>query len=422
MFLSRRDLIKSAMATGVAMALPSWLSAGGVSSSIAWNRRLILVELEGGNDGLNTLIPYADSTYNSLRSSLKMSGANAPVNFNGGPLRMNFNLVRGPGNGRFQRLWDDGRLAIALGVGMANQSRSHFRGIDIWNTGSAPNILWTDGWLQRAFTAAGSLGGGNVAHGALLQRPTSTPLSGSGMKSLTINSAQDFLEYSINMAALPIAGPAALQHILRVRADIAAARNDIATRFSWNESDQTVVNPTFTGDTGTTMFPDGFFGEQCRAVAQLISAGTGIPIYKVTLDGFDNHSGQLNKHNDLLAQLAHGLTGLTDALHQHGKLTNTLIMTYSEFGRRVEENGSSGTDHGTLAPHFLISHESNFQGSNRIHGQQPSLTSLDERGDMLFTGTSIDYRRLYATALSFLGLPGNVFDTTYAPLTGLLTP
>ena len=424
MRLTRRDLLRSALAAGVVAATPSWLPGAGTSTAPAWARRLILVELDGGNDGLNAFVPWADPAYRTKRPTINLADTDLRTFADSSGVRMNFNLVDGPGTGRFKRLWDNGELAVALGVGMPNQSHSHFRGMDVWNSGSSATTLWTTGWLQRALTSAGTLPATQAAQGVILSRTTSDPLAGSGMNVLAMNDLLGFVRDVQDMQAPATVGSAALQHILRVQGTVVAARAQFETKLGWNPAGKGSLTtlPTFTGDTGNELFPAGDFGKQCRTVAQVISAGIEIPVFKIRIGGFDNHSNQLAKHNDLLAQFAHGLTGLRDALNEKGRLADTLIMTYSEFGRRVEENGSKGTDHGSLAPHVLISGAGNFTSTTRIHGVQPSLSDLDSRGDLKWiAGTSLDYRSLYATALRFLGMPEGVFDATYAPLPGLLT-
>ncbi|MBA3707542.1 MAG: DUF1501 domain-containing protein, partial [Planctomycetes bacterium] len=202
----------------------------------------------------------------------------------------------------------------------------------------------------------------------------------------------------------PVANPA-LQHVLNVQRDVVSAKVDFDARLT--------VPPTF-----GAAFPAGRFGDQCRSVAQMISAGMPIPVYKISLGGFDTHSSQRAKHDGLLAQVAQGLSALRDALVEKGAWNRTLIMSYSEFGRRVEANDSGGTDHGTAAPHLILGSTANITGG--WYGTQPSLTDLDARGDLKW---QIDYRRLYATGLAFLGLPaGGVFSTAVTPVDGLLKP
>ncbi len=437
MHLSRRDLLRSALAAGVATLFPYQLSAAGALNDPGnYERYLILVELEGGNDGLNTFVPLDQiDTYNFRRPNLKLSASQRRTSSALPGLGLNWNLVDGAGNNRFKRLADNGELAVVQGVGMPNPNRSHFRGIDIWNTGSGSGSVSNSGWLQRSLIAADVANdpdaAGLVAEGAILSRPTSNPLIGGGMRVLSMRNADDFVKNSQGLSNPAVSGTTARQHVLTIQKQIYNARTQFETKFGWvppagNQAGRLTTLPIFTGDSGATLFPAGDFGNQCRWAAQLVAGGVGVPIIKIRIGGFDNHSAQFNSHNDLLAQLAHGLTGLRDALQEKGVLDRTLIMTYSEFGRRIEENNSSGTDHGVAAPHVVIGHQSNILGG--VYGTYSSLgdritypsiwndPALD-RGDMKYT---TDYRSMYATALNFLGLPQDFLGTTYTPISGLL--
>lgn len=437
MRLSRRDLLRSAIAAGVVTLCPRWLHANGaINDPGNFERYLVLVELDGGNDGLNTFVPLPQiGFYNARRSATRLSGAQQRTFAALPNLGLNWNLVDGPGTGRFQRLAENGELAVVLGLGMPNPNRSHFRGIDIWNTGSNAGTVLTTGWLQRGFVAGPARPASIVAEGAILSRPTSNPLIGNGMRVLSMRNADSFVRESQNLPDPTLSGTNALRHVLGIQKQVVGARTQFEQRFDWNLPAGRPVNegvlrelPTFTGDSGTALFPSGDFGDQCRWAAQLIAGGVGVPIIKIRIGGFDTHSTQFANHNDLLAQLAHGLTGLRDALAGKGMLDRTLIMTYSEFGRRIEENGSAGTDHGVAAPHVVIGHSDNLNAN--VYGTYPSLGShvnypsgmniwndpLLDRGDMIAT---MDYRRLYASGLNFLGLP-NVFSPTHEPVTGLL--
>ena len=404
--ISRRDLLRAACAAGVGFVLPGiGYAAPGVALAPTWGRSLILVELDGGNDGLNTVIPYSTPAYQTARSTLRItSGTHAVGSSNGMDLGLN------PVMTWAKTLFDANELAIVLGVGMPNPNRSHFRGIDIWNSGSDSGTVLSSGWLTRVFTDAGApaLPAGSVAHGALLSRSTSNPLAGSGVRVLAMKNGAGFLDTSNGLVDPRTASTnPAMQHILAVQHDVVSARSLLSTALT--------TTPTFT----TPSWPSGDFGEQCLAVAQLIAVGISLPIYKIRIGGFDNHSSQRTKQDDLLAQLARGLKGLRDALVEKGRFNDVLMMTYSEFGRRVEENGSQGTDHGTAAPHFVIGSPTNLVGGV-LYGAQPRLTrlDLDTRGDLIH---GIDYRRLYATAGSFLGFPtANALGAGHTPISGLL--
>ena len=404
--ISRRDLLRAACAAGVGFVLPGIAyGAPGVAATPQWGRSLILVELDGGNDGLNTVIPYANQDYLNARPTLGITANPLFVGTsNGMPLTLNPVMTWAKTLFTFQE------LAIVLGVGMPNPNRSHFRGMDIWNTGSDSTSVLGSGWLTRMFTDPGApaLPATSVAHGALLSRSTSNPLLGSGLRVLAMDDGADFLSASAGVVDPPTSSSnPALQHVLNVQHDVVAARGLLSTALT--------TTPTFT----TPSWPTGSFGEQCLAVAQLIAAGISLPVYKISLSGFDNHSTQRAKHDDLLAQLARGLKGLRDALVEKGRFNDVLIMTYSEFGRRVDENGSQGTDHGTAAPHFVVGSTANIVGGV-LYGSQPSLApaSLDSRGDLVH-GT--DYRKLYATAGSFLGFPtAGAIGAGHTPVSGLL--
>jgi len=448
MRLSRRDLLRSALAAGVATMFPYQLSAAGALDTAGdYDRYLILVELDGGNDGLNMFTPADTTVYYQRRevrnpdpnsnngvklgippSKLRQVGSTGHASFDA-KIKMNWNLVDGTGSNRLKDLATQGELAVVLGLGMADPSRSHFRGIDIWNTGSISTATLNTGWLQRALNAGDPRPSTIKAEAALLSRPTSNPLVGGNMRVLSMRNAEDFVKQSQGLVDPSLTGTAARQHVLNIQKQVVGARTQFETQFGWvppvgDGSGRLTTLPTFSGDTGESMFPAGDFGNQCRWAAQLIAGGVGVPVIKIRIGGFDNHSSQYDKHNDLLAQLAHGLTGLRNALQQKGKLTRSLIMTYSEFGRRIEGNNSGGTDHGTAAPHFMIGHSDNLNSG--VYGTYPSLGNpavLTWNDPALFQGdfiATMQFHQYLATALNFLGLPHTQFSPATTPIAGLL--
>ncbi len=246
------------------------------------------------------------------------------------------------------------------------------------------------------------------------------------MRVLSMSSPTNFINDAQGLATIAPSGTSALQHVLGVNNEVVNARTQFETKFGWNSSlsnikatphdDRLTTIPLFARDRDASnpLFPTGNFGDQCRAAAEMVAAGIGVPVIKLRLGGFDNHSSQFAKHNDLLAQLAHGLKGIHDALVEKGRFDKVMMMTYSEFGRRVKQNNSNGTDHGTAAPHFIIGDSTNINSG--IYGTYPSIADvdLDGRGDMVY---SVDYRTMYACGLNFLGVSGNGFT----PISGLLT-
>ncbi|MBA3683999.1 MAG: DUF1501 domain-containing protein [Planctomycetes bacterium] len=416
MLLTRRDLFRIACAAGVGLAFPDLLHAGGVAASPDWQRSLVLVELDGGNDGLNMAVPYTDPTYIAKRSTLRVVpnattialgnatfqiGPN-PGDISSGPLILNPVMSRPSGLPvGLSAAWAANELAVVLGLGMANPNRSHFHGIDVWNSGSNSTAVLSDGWLRRILAGTAPVPSSNLAaHTVLLERANSNPVAGTGVRNLAMGSPQAFLRDAASITTLPVPGTnPALQRVISTNNDVASARQIFASKLT--------PTPTFAAS-----FPAGAFGDQCRSVAEMISAGLGIPVYKMHLGGFDNHANQRAKHDDLLAQLAHGLAGLRAALIEKGWWNRTLIATYSEFGRRIEQNGSDGTDHGTAAPHLVLGHAANINGG--LFGRQPGLAYPDDRGDLRQT---MDYRRLYATASRFLGYDAtSSLGGSYAPV------
>ena len=409
--ISRRDLLRAACAAGVGFMLPGvGYAAPGVASTFTWTRSLILVELDGGNDGLNMVIPYSTPAYYNVlvRPTIAITAGTWSVGTSNG-MALGLNPVMTWA----KTLFDANEMAIVLGVGMPNPNRSHFRGSDIWNTGSDSGTVLGEGWLTRMFASSGqTLPTSAAAHGAMLSRATSNPLAGSVPRVLAMKNGAGFLSTSAGLVDPPTGSSnPALQHVLDVQHDVVAARGLVSTALT--------TTPTFS----TPSWPTGSFGEQCLAVAQLIAAGVTMPVYKISLSGFDTHAGQRErtdgsgKHDDLLAQLARGLKGIRDALVEKNRFNDVLMMTYSEFGRRVAENNSKGTDHGAAAPHFIIGSTTNLVGGT-LYGSQPSLTSLDPHGDLVH---STDYRKLYATAGSFLGFPtATALGAGHTPISGLL--
>lgn len=389
--IDRRTLIKAALALGVAAIVPGTARAeDALLAAPDWDRTLILLELDGGNDGLNTVIPASDPAYIAARPTLAIP----PSQVLGVGEGLGLNPVLQP----LMAAWNASDLAIVRGVGYANPNRSHFRGIDIWNSGSSANVVINDGWLRRVLVGT-PLATAAPAHGVLLGRPASNPLKGPGITTLAMSSPQDFVSKSAAVVDLPRGtGNPGLDHLLEVQHQVAQA--GAAIRAALNPA------PTF-----TTVFPTrSSLGRQCQYVAQLLAAGLKLPVLKLSIGGFDNHANQRAKHDDLLAQIADSLAALRSALIEKNLWNRVLVMSYSEFGRRVEENGSHGTDHGTASPHFLLGGA--VKGG--MYGTQPSLAALDSRGDLI---ASTDFRTLYATAASFLGYDASAaLGPGFAPL------
>ena len=358
-----------------------------------WNRVLILVELHGGNDGLNTLIPYTDEHYYDLRPRLAIPKDRV--------LQLSQKLGLHPALQPFMPVWEAKELAIVRGVGYAEPNRSHFRSIEIWETGSESHQVLDDGWLARVFQEH-SPPKTFTADAILLGKGDAGPLGGGATRTIALQNPKQFLQRSQHVQPVTVSTTnPALEHILKVQRDISRASNDLQGRL------QRI--PSLNGD-----FPRTKIGRQLETAAQLLTAHVPVAAIKVTHGSFDTHARQANQHQRLLQELADALAIFRTTLQQTGLWEQVVVMTYSEFGRRVGENGSHGTDHGTAAPHFLLG--GRVKGG--MYGTQPSLTNL-QNGDLRHT---VDYRSLYATIIqNWWGLSVSEFNSQAFPSIDCLT-
>jgi len=331
-------------------------------------RILILVELSGGNDGLNTVVPHRDERYRALRPRLALP-ADELV-----PLGDDLAL-----HGALRPLaaaWEARELAVVQGLGYPAPNRSHFRSIEIWETGSSSDEYLGDGWLVRTLRGV-ERPKERAADSIILGRDDPGPLDGEGLSNIVLGEPGEFAREARRLDPTPgPGGRSALDHILEVNDEILRAAEVIEERRKRAPA------------LGVT-FPTTRFGRQCETAAQLLAAELPIAVVKLFHGGFDTHANQLPAHARLLGELAGGLAALREALAKAGVWDRVLVSTYSEFGRRAGENGSNGTDHGTAAPHFVLGGK--VKGG--LHGATPDLGKLDD-GDLRFT---TDYRRLYAT-------------------------
>ena len=380
--LNRRELIRSIVA---GMAIPV-APIGIASAAQRTGRRLILVELSGANDGLNTVIPINDARYFEIRPNIALS--KDKVFDIGNDLALNSELR--PLDPALQ----SGDMAVIQGLGYPGQNRSHFKSIALWETGGDGSQAGKNGWLTEDIE--GMTGSDKLdAHGISLDGGMGVFLSSSGVW-LSMTSLNQFSSLSATTEKLASntqansANPA-LSMIMDRGNALNNSMASISSKIKRLNRHRDI------------RYDAGEFGRQAAMAAQLIDAGIDAPVLKIKLDGFDTHEHQIWRHPNLLRDLGRGLAGLRKSLIRSGHWESTLIMTYSEFGRRALENESEGTDHGTAAPHFMLSGA--IKGG--IWGVHPDLGDLVE-GDMKFT---MDYRSVYASILSdWFKIPLNRFS------------
>ena len=376
---SRRRFLQ-ALGVGAAalpvVTLPGFVQAAGATPRSG--NILILVELAGGNDGLNTVVPIRDDAYRALRPEIGLS-ARETLNIDG-------DTGLHPSLRRLSRLWDKGQLQIVEGVGYPDPNRSHFRSIEIWNAGLGAQAQTSTGWIANAFE--GHAPQAEDVDGLVLGGEMG-PLAGPGRFS-SLRNEETFVEL---LEALPGGqhpvrpqGTHPLAHVLKTyeRAEMTGDR--IAAKLERSR-------------TRRWDFPESELGEQLRSAARLLDAGVDVPVLKVVQGGYDTHEAQPDMHGYLLMDLSEAVAAFESAMRDIGLWDQVTIVTYSEFGRTARENASGGTDHGTAAPVFVMG--GGVAGG--LTGARPRLDRLVE-DDLVHT---TDYRLLYDAILTDLwDVPG----------------
>jgi uncharacterized protein (DUF1501 family) len=391
---SRRRFLASVSAATAASGLVSLsplaprflLESAALGAGQPGERVLVVVQLSGGNDGLNTVIPFADERYRRARPSLALDANSVR--------KITSEIGLHPSLAGMEQLLSQNRLAIVQGVGYPNPNRSHFESMDIWHTAQMSGRR-TAGWLGRAFDAhAAQFSGGDPPAMHLGEEDQPLALAARDVPSPSIRSLDQF--------RLETGGDESRQELIRRATKAPRAENEllkfVQTRAtSALELSQRLGAASHEYKT-PVQYPRTPLAEKLRQVAQLIDAGLATRVYYVTLDGFDTHSDQADAHAGLLSQLGGALAAFAEDLAAHGQLDRVVTLVFSEFGRRLEENASRGTDHGAAAPVFLMG--SRVQSG--LLGDCPRLDDLDD-GDVKF---HTDFRQVYAALLeSWLSWP-----------------
>jgi uncharacterized protein (DUF1501 family) len=367
----------------LAPTIPNFLGhAARASQPERDGRVLVVLQLDGGNDGINTVVPFRDEGYARHRVALRLPA--------GRLIKVDDRIALHPGLADAAKLLDDGRLAIVQGVGYPNPNRSHFQSMAIWQT-ARPGAEHSEdlGWLGRSLD--GSQGSSSVAASTFIG-PGVLPIALRGRRSVATTLLERPEDLVLNAradpraAGVPLAGPHdELADFVRRSALDAYASADRVARAARVEK-------------ASVRYPDTKLGQRLRVTSGLLKAGFGARVYYLTQPGYDTHATQLPLHAALLEELSGALKAFLDDLSASGLAERVLVLGFSEFGRRVAENGSAGTDHGTAGPVFLAG-----PGVKAgLVGNTPTLTDLDTEGDLK---SSVDFRRIYATVLEgWLGL------------------
>jgi uncharacterized protein (DUF1501 family) len=429
--MNRRRFIRSVGATGLATtALPMFIDRFAVRALAGGDGRLgqlfgntdrvlVLIQLLGGNDGLNTVIPVENNLYYNNRPNIGIQ--------KGKTLKLTDTLGWHPSLSGLSKLYNNGELAVVQGVTYPNPDRSHFRGTDIWLTATDSDVFGTTGWVGRYMNLLAP-GYPNVLPEQPLAVQIGTSLSlglngPAGAMGITFRNPDEFYRL-VNAGGAIEEVPAADYGNTQAALEVDFMRNvaksaDVYAGIVKNAADKAPAS--------TVQYPGTDLAAALRVVAQLISGGLTTKVYLVSLSSgsFDTHANQVNAsnptlgtHAGLLAELSGAVEAFMTDMKNQGQADRIAGMTFSEFGRRVAENGSIGTDHGTAAPLFVFGTKVN----GAVFGADPDLVNLDERGDLIMQN---DFRDVYAAALlQWFAEPNSLasevlyqdFSTTALPL------
>jgi uncharacterized protein (DUF1501 family) len=405
--IHRRAFLKASVSTGLvawgltaprflartAAALPA-LDNSGDRDSI-----LVVVQLTGGNDGLNTVIPFKDPLYAKYRPTLKI----APKDVR----KLTDDVGLHPGLAALAELFERNELCVVQGVGYPNPDQSHFRSMDIWQGGSTAEHI-AEGWLGKALSRMKA--GGQGFHCASGNEEAPLALVGPGVKVPSLTRIED---YQLKVLASSGQDRARQKQIIEEAARLEGGQGDLLdfvkrTAVNTYASSKRLQEIAKAYEPKVPYPPTGL-AERLKLAAQLIDADLGARVFYVAIDGFDTHANQAAAHGNLLTEVSEAMSAFYRDLSARGHKDRVLMMTFSEFGRRARENGSQGTDHGSAAPMFLVG----AKVKAGVVGKHPSLEKLEDGNLAHHT----DFRGVYAAVLDhWLGVRHqDVLGKTYDP-------
>lgn len=383
--LTRREVLKSGGLLAVGMMAPPWLASIAKADMVRTAQGgkidpeavLIVCQLSGGNDGLNTVVPTTSDVYYKMRPTLAIPKDQALAFADG--------LGFHPAMTGVHELFKKGQVAVIQNVGYPNPNRSHFRSMDIWQSAS-PDDKMKNGWIGRYFDI-------NAA-GAKLDPVAGIGLSTEKPRALTAKAASIPCFASLGDIQNMV-GDADMEKLLRDVQGAAAPEGSTARAIQQANITAldavSALNTKLKGYTPKGTYGDDAFGRGFKQISQLVAVSPQTRVIYFSVGGFDTHARQVDAHKNLMTGFSNGVKAFMDEMQALGKADKVMVLVFSEFGRRTYENGSAGTDHGSAAPMFLIG--SRVKGG--VYGPNPDLTDLQD-GDIRH---KIDFRQVYAAAL-----------------------
>ena len=375
--MDRRNFIKrTSLASGGLFFVPQFVKAfEQQAQQLFSNKKIVIVQLKGGNDGLNTVVPFRNDIYYQKRNGISIPKNNL--------LRLNDEVGLHKSLAPLQKLYDKGYLSIINNVGYPNPNRSHFRSTDIWQTASDSNEYLQSGWIGRFLDTTNSKPYKAIevdeSLSLMLKGELQNGLAITNPKLLYQSLKQPFFTEILNNYNDTHLSEHNLGYLYNTMIDAKSSAKYI------HEKSKTTISKA--------SYPKNVFGKQLKTIAEFINSGLETQVYYAALSGFDTHANQVNRQARLLNLYAKSMEVFVNDLEKNNKLEDVLIITFSEFGRRVQQNAANGTDHGTANNVFIIGKHLKKQG---LYNGLPDLQNLDTNGDLKY---EIDFREIYATLL-----------------------
>ena len=375
--MDRRKFLKQSSLASSLFFVPSFVKAfEQVAQSQLGYKRLVIIQLSGGNDGLNTVIPYQNDLYYKARPSLGIKKSEV--------LKLNDEVGLHKSLKPLKHLYDNGNLCVINNVGYPNPIRSHFRSMDIWQTATDSDKYSQSGWLGRYLDQYGK----HPYSAIEINDSLSLAMKGEQINAIATQDAKTLY----NLSKDPY-----FKNVIKHQDDAHLSEHNLGYLYKSMisaESSAKYIYETSKTFSSKTDYPQNYFAKQLKTTAQFINSGLDTKVFYSALGGFDTHVNQLGAQNRLLNIYAESIEAFVNDLKTNNTFNDTLILTFSEFGRRVKQNANVGTDHGTSNNVFIIGGQLKKQG---LYNDMASLSDLDTNGDLKF---EIDFRTIYATVLN----------------------
>lgn len=401
--ISRRDFLGKTAKIAIGLVAPSWLSAiaradvlrASSGRKIDPDAVLVVLQLSGGNDGLNTVVPFADERYLQLRPTLGIRSS----------LVMGEGLGLHPSMEGIHTLYNEGKVAVINSVGYPKPNRSHFKSMEIWQSAS-PDTNLKNGWLGRHLDALDGKAHLNPVFALGLSTDKPRALHADDYSVPCFASLADIQ----NMVGDPDA-----ERMLRLIQGEGGSEGEAVVRAANRSALDAMVmlRDKLKGFAPKQTYGNDAFGNGFKQIAQIIAASPQTRVLYFSAGGFDTHARQAEQHARLMKQMSDGMLAFQREMETLGKADKVMVLVFSEFGRRSYENASGGTDHGAAGPMFLIGK----QVKGGMYGAKPDLSKLVD-GDIQY---GVDFRQVYATALDewMGGESERVLGAKFAPLSVL---